>query len=189
MLRKLVILGLVAGGSASLPVVYQRNPEIFEGLVKSALEEPAPVPAPQRPLVVINQAKPEAPRGNPAGRKVRLEADERGHFNADFKINGRTIEALVDTGASMVAINLSTARRLGLGLGPSDFNREANTANGVIRAATATLDSVQIGKIVIRDVEAMVLEDKSLDGTLVGMSFLKELSMFRIESGALVMEQ
>ena len=40
---------------------------------------------------------------------VRLKADERGHYVAEFRMNGRPVKALVDTGASMVAINKSTA--------------------------------------------------------------------------------
>lgn len=190
MLRKLVLVGLFAGGSASVPILYQTNPGLFESAIKVALEEPAPAAAPpQRPLVVVQQAKVEPARQQLSGRKVRLQADVQGHFNGDFKINGRTIDGMVDTGASMVAINVSTARRLGLSLAASDFRHQINTANGSIKGAVARLESVQIGKIHVSDVDAMVLEDRALSGTLVGMTFLNRLSSFRVEGGALVMEQ
>jgi aspartyl protease family protein len=188
MLRKLVLVGLFAGGSASVPVLYQTNPDLFHGAVRSAFEENK-APEPQRPLVVIQQAKVEPAREQLSGRKVRLEADTKGHFNGEFKINGRSVEALVDTGATMIAINASTARRLGLNLTSSDFKYPVNTANGAIKGAIAELDSVQIGRIHVKGVEAMVLEDKALSGTLVGMTFLNRLASFRVESGALVMEQ
>jgi aspartyl protease family protein len=188
MLRKIVLVGLFAGGSASVPVLWQTNPELFQNVVKSALEERAPEPEPQRPLIVVQQAKVQS--GEQAGgRKVRLEGDEQGHFNAQFKVNGRSIDGMVDTGASMIAINVSTARRLGLNLGSSDFRHPVNTANGTIMGAIAALDSVQIGRIQVKGVDAMVLEDRALSGTLVGMSFLSRLSSFRIENGVLVMEQ
>jgi len=187
MLRKLLILGIVVGGSASVPALYESNPELFQGFVKSAMEERAPEPAPQRPLVMVQQAKMAPPA--PTGRKVRLDADERGHFRADFKINGKPLDALVDTGATMIAINRTTARQIGLNLQPADFRHEVSTANGTIKAATAMLHNVQIGRIQVADVEAMVLEDKALSGTLVGMSFLRRLQSFRVESGTLVMEQ
>jgi aspartyl protease family protein len=48
---------------------------------------------------------------------------------------------------------------------------------------------MQIGRIQVKDVDAMVLEDSALGGTLVGMSFLSKLSSFRIENGTLLMEQ
>ena len=189
MLRKLILVGLFAGGSASVPVLYQANPELFQGAVKAALEEPAPAPVPERPLVVIQQAKAEPPREQLTGRKVRLDADAKGHFSGVFRINGRNVDALVDTGATLIAINETSARRLGVSLTPSDFIHQVNTANGTIRAATAMLTSVQIGRIRVDDVQAMVLEDRALSGTLVGMSFLNRLASFRVENGALVMEQ
>lgn len=189
MLRKLVIVGIIAGGSASVPIFYESNPEAFRDLVRSVVEERAPEPEPQRPLVIVQQAKVEAPKGQLTGRKVRLDADERGHFRGDFRINGRPLDALVDTGATMIAINRTTARQVGLSLTPSDFRHEVNTANGTVKAAAAMIDSVQIGRIQINNVEAVVLEDRALSGTLVGMSFLRRLTVFRVENGALVMEQ
>jgi aspartyl protease family protein len=187
MLRKLLLLGIVVGGSASVPVLYESNPQVFQKLVRSAMEKRAPEAEPQRPLVIVQQAKMEAPALT--GRKVRLEADERGHFRADFRINGKPLDALVDTGATMIAINRTMARQIGVNLLPADFKHEVNTANGTIKAATTMLDNVQIGRIQVANVEAMVLEDKALSGTLVGMSFLKRLASFRVENGALVMEQ
>ena len=47
------------------------------------------------------------------------------------------------------------------------------------------LDRVEIGAIAVKDVQAMVLPDKSLSGMLVGMSFLNKLSSYKVENGAL----
>lgn len=189
MLRKLIIVAIFAGGSASVPVLYEKNPDLFEGFVRSAVEAPAENPAPQRPLIVVQQARMETPKDNPNGRKVRIEADDRGHFQADARINGRSIDALIDTGATLVALNRTTARQVGINLTASDFNREVKTANGVAKAATARIDTMQIGRIHLKDVDAMILDDSALGGTLVGMSFLSRLSSFRIENGSLLMEQ
>lgn len=188
MLRKLVIVGIIAGGSASIPIFYESNPSAFRDLVKAAVKKPAPEPEPQRPLVIVQQAKMQA-KEQLSGRKVRLAADERGHFRGDFRINGRPLDALVDTGATMIAINRTTARQIGVSLTASDFRHEVNTANGKIMAAAAMLASVQIGRIQVDNVEAMVLDDRALSGTLIGMSFLRRLTVFRVENGALVLEQ
>ena len=120
---------------------------------------------------------------------MRLPADARGHFTGDFKLNGRRVEALVDTGATLVAINLSTAKRIGIDLTPADFKYEVDTANGKARAASAMIDNLQIGRIYIENVQALVLDDKALDGTLIGMSFLKRLDKFEVADGALVLTQ
>ena len=49
-----------------------------------------------------------------AGGASDIDRNDRGHFVGDFRFNGRRIEALVDTGATAVALNLSTARRIGV---------------------------------------------------------------------------
>lgn len=120
-----------------------------------------------------------------AGRSVVLDADSTGHFYGTFRINGRSERGLVDTGASMIAINLSTARRLGISPSTLSFKARARTANGVVEAAPATLSRIEIGGISVRDVQAMVLPDKALSGTLIGMTFLSRLSSYRVEAGAL----
>jgi aspartyl protease family protein len=121
--------------------------------------------------------------------EVRLKPDARGHYIANFKMNGREVSALVDTGASSVAINKSTARKLGMNISPNDFIYEANTANGKAKMAIATIREIQIGRILVRDVEAAILEDKALDGTLLGMSFLKRLEGFTVTEGDLILKQ
>jgi aspartyl protease family protein len=190
MLRKLLILGVIAGSSASVPILYQSNPEAFHSLLESALEEKAPEPEEKRPLVVVHKVEPDKSRTSSiSGRSVRLEPDDRGHYRADFRLNGRSVDALIDTGATLIAVNESTARRLGIHLAASDFRHEVKTANGNARAAAAMIDSVEIGRIRVRDVQAVVLEDQALQGTLVGMSFLRRLSGYKVEHGELVLEQ
>jgi aspartyl protease family protein len=179
MLNKLVMAGIVAGAFAAVPVLLER----MAGGADDAAREEARTLALDRPEA-------EAARiGTPAGRKVRLSADGRGHFNAAFALNGRRVGALVDTGASVVAINESTARRIGLKLAASDFSAAVETANGRARAAMVRIDSVSIGRIEVRDVQAVVLEDAALSGTLIGMSFLSELRRFGVEDGVLMLEQ
>ena len=119
------------------------------------------------------------------GRDVTLAAGNGGHFYGTFTINGRRQEGMVDTGASVIALNLSTVRRLGISATKLNFNAPVRTANGTVRAAYVMLDRVEIGTISVRNVEAAVLPDASLSGMLVGMSFLNKLSSFRVEDGAL----
>ncbi|WP_425482704.1 TIGR02281 family clan AA aspartic protease [Chelativorans xinjiangense] len=179
MLRNFILLGAVVGIFAAIPAIYQQNPQAFDGMLRRVLEEEAPrdVAAP------VKRAEPLP------GRKVRIPSDGRGHYSAEFKLNGRTIHAMVDTGATFVAINESTARRIGLKLSQSDFRHLVDTANGTTAAAAATIGNLQIGRIFVEEVQAVVLGDEALSGTLVGMSFLNRLSRFEMENGALLLEQ
>lgn len=108
-----------------------------------------------------------------------------GHFSADFRINGRNLRGLIDTGATYVAINTSTARHLGLRLAGSDFRHQVNTANGTTAAALVRLDRMEIGSISVDNVEAFVLEDKALSSTLIGMSFMSKLQSYRVKDNKL----
>jgi aspartyl protease family protein len=130
-------------------------------------------------------APPAATASYASGKAMVLEADRSGHFFGTFRINGRSERGLVDTGASMIAINATAARRFGIAVGSLTFNARVQTANGIVEAASVTLDRVEIGDIALKKVDAMVLPDKALSGMLVGMSFLSRLSSYRVEDGAL----
>src|SRR5437879_4245205 len=64
-------------------------------------------------------AKPE-PKSEPAPavssnyRTVTLNSDSRGHFQTDARVDGRSIDFLVDTGASSIALRESSAAKLGI---------------------------------------------------------------------------
>lgn len=141
----------------------------------------------QQPIQV---AKVQQPKPEPIyGRKARLKMDNRGHFVTNAKMNGRTVEVLVDTGATSVAINKKTARRLGIMLKASDFKYTVNTANGTTKAASAMIDRIQIGNVTVTNVQAAVLDDKALSNTLLGMSFLGQLRSFEVKNQELLLVQ
>ncbi|KQS81378.1 hypothetical protein ASG25_07970 [Rhizobium sp. Leaf384] len=118
-------------------------------------------------------------------REVVLSATQGGHFSAALELNGRSVRGLIDTGATVVALNESTARRIGLSLSTLDYSVPVSTANGLAKAASVTLKRVKIGSIAVDNVQAMVLPDTALSETLVGMSFLNRLSSFAVEDGSL----
>ncbi len=116
-----------------------------------------------------------------------LKAFADGHYYARAEINGRPIDVMVDTGASMVALTYEDAERAGLRLKPSDFTNQVSTANGVAAVAPVILDRVSIGRITVRNVRAAVCERGRLEKTLLGMSFLSRLERVGISQGRLVL--
>lgn len=122
-------------------------------------------------------------------REVRIQADRSGHYVSSFKANGRTVVGLIDTGATYVAVNETTARSFGIRLSSTDFKHKANTANGVTAAAFARLDAMEIGPIRVKNVDLFILKDHSLKDTLIGMSFISKLSSFRVENSQLILTQ
>lgn len=125
----------------------------------------------------------------PAGRSLNIARDGRGHFMTEGRIDGQRIGFMVDTGASVVALNESSAARFGLRPARSDYNATVTTANGTIKAARARLAMIEIGGLIVRDIDAMVLPDQALSENLLGLSFLSKLKRFEYAKGQLVLEQ
>ena len=96
---------------------------------------------------------------------------------------------MVDTGASVIALNETSAARFGLRPSRGDYNATVTTANGTIKAARTRLAMVDIGGLVVRDVDAMVLPDEALSENLLGLSFLSKLKRFEYANGKMVLEQ
>ncbi|MBY5553325.1 TIGR02281 family clan AA aspartic protease [Rhizobium leguminosarum] len=121
------------------------------------------------------------------GQEIILHKLLNGHFKADVAVNGQTVEMLVDTGASMVALSREDAERIGIDLSRLTYSMTIMTANGRGRAAPVTLDQVAIGPIVRNNVAASVAEDGRLDQSLLGMSFLETLGSLQMQTDELRM--
>lgn len=119
----------------------------------------------------------------------RIPRDRAGHYSAEFHLNNERVDGLIDTGASAIAINETTARRAGIRLNNSDFVYTVNTANGQTRAARAVLKTVRVGSIRVDNVEAVVLSDDALQGVLIGMSFMNRLRGFEYSNGSLLLRR
>ena len=122
-------------------------------------------------------------------RSISIPRDSRGHFQTDGRIDGQRIDFMVDTGASVVALNEKSAARFGFRPSRGDYNATVTTANGTIKAARTRLAMVELGGLVVRDVDAMVLPDEALSENLLGLSFLSKLKRFEYANGRLVLEQ
>jgi aspartyl protease family protein len=120
---------------------------------------------------------------------VTLPAGRYGHFLTEAEINGRSIDVMVDTGASLVALSYDDAERAGIFVRPSDFTHVVQTANGRARVAPITISQIRIGDIVVRNVPGAVSERNASDGTLLGMSFLGRLSRVEMRGDSLVLEE
>ncbi|CAN7621454.1 TIGR02281 family clan AA aspartic protease [Bradyrhizobium sp. LjRoot220] len=145
------------------------------------------------PTLASANAKPQkaetATVAQAGSRSISIPRDARGHFQADGRIDGQRIDFMVDTGASLVALNEKSAARFGLRPARGDYNATVSTANGTIKAARSRIAMIDLGGIVVRDVDAMVLPDEALSENLLGLSFLSKLKRFEYANGRLVLEQ
>lgn len=109
--------------------------------------------------------------------KITMTADNQGHFYTTGTINGVSVRFLVDTGATMISLGATDARRVGL-----DFNRGqkgmTQTANGQVVVSKIQLDTVRIGDVTLHNVDALVHQTE-MPMALLGMSFLNRMEMQR----------
>jgi aspartyl protease family protein len=117
--------------------------------------------------------------------QTTLQADRQGQFTTLALVNGVQVPAVIDTGATHVALNMTQASRMGIDLRGAK-RIVSLTANGPSPAYAVTLASVQVGDIVLRNVPGTVVEggDRTLPIALIGMSFLQHVDMRR--SGAVM---
>ncbi len=108
-------------------------------------------------------------------------------FQVEARIDGRSIDFIVDTGASAIALRETSAAKLGIHPAARDYTIKMQTANGVGKAARVQLDRVEIG-ITVRDVAAVVVADEALSTNLLGMTFLSRIKWTH-DRGKLVLEQ
>ena len=120
-------------------------------------------------------------------QSVTMSAGAGDHYFVDGQINGGAIRFLVDTGASAVAIPAREADRLGI-----DYRKgrrgTTQTAGGPTPMHLVRLDSIGIGGIELRNIDAIVIEN-GLDVALLGMSFLSRVDMKQDRRGLTIMRR
>ena len=120
------------------------------------------------------------------GRETRVRMSPDGHFWVRATIGGVERRLMVDSGATVTALSTKTAEAAGLkpkaGLVPVVLQ----TANGAVRAETATVDELRFGNVVARDL-AVVVSPAFGDMNVLGMNFLSRLKSWRVEGSTLVL--
>jgi aspartyl protease family protein len=129
------------------------------------------------------------PQQSSYGSSVVVPPDARGHFVVDARVDGRRMEFMLDTGASVIALRARDAAGLGIHPSARDFTVEVKTANGSSRAAPVQLGMVEISGLSVRNVAALVSADEALSENLLGLSFLSRLRRFEFSNGRMVLEQ
>lgn len=117
-----------------------------------------------------------APRGK---GNATLYPGGNGHFFTDGWINGTPVRFMVDTGATVIAMNSGVAQSIGIDYRRNGKRSVASTPGGYVRTYDVKLDSVQVGGITLYNVDGSVIEGNDPRVVLLGMSFLGQLDMKR----------
>lgn len=121
------------------------------------------------------------------GDEVRIKMGRDGHFWANVRINGTEKRMLVDSGATVTALSEATAKAAGVEADTTLVPLVMKTANGTVRAAAATIERLEVGRIAATDLK-VVISPTLGDTDILGMNFLSELKSWRVEDRTLILE-
>jgi len=107
---------------------------------------------------------------------VVLRKNHRNEYRMKISINGRSVDAVVDTGASSMAMSSQEAERLGIAYGLGEPTAIA-TAGGMSSGYTISLNKVEVGGIAVPHVNAIVIQGDYPNVVLLGMSFLEHVNL------------
>lgn len=117
--------------------------------------------------------------------EVRLPKGHGGHYIAQGRINNRSAEMMVDTGATSIAMSSIAANALGI-----DYRNartiNVSTASGMTQGYVVKLHRVSVGAVTVNNVEAIINEGAFPQIILLGNSFLSRVSMSE-QNGVLVL--
>jgi aspartyl protease family protein len=119
-------------------------------------------------------------------KKVTIKGDANGMYLTKGQINGKTVEFLVDTGATYVSMSSDLAKQLKIKYEKGN-KIQLETAKGMSVAYGVKLKKVKVGDIELYSVLGVVSDDMT-GITLLGMSFLGKLDMKR-EGKYMVLEK
>lgn len=161
----------------------------FAGLVIGALQPSgtpglpdAPAGEPRETLIATPPAKQSA--AAVTGPWTTLTRQANGHFFARALVNGQSVDFLIDTGASGVALTEADARRIGIPLDPANYAVIGSGASGEVRGQLVTLTSVALDGKRVEQVAGAVLEGSEV--SLLGQSFLSRMGRIEISGDRMV---
>lgn len=161
-----IVTWIVLGGLV-LSLVHQR--EQFDPYI-------------QRAMQVLNLQD-----QNVVGDTVRIRMSPDGHFWTRVSVDGVTRRMLVDSGATLTALSVGSAQAAGLDPRTPVMPVVLNTANGMVRAQTARVETLKLGTIRAYDLP-VVVSPAFGETDILGMNFLSRLKSWRVEGRTLILE-
>ena len=110
-------------------------------------------------------------------------------FEDTIKLNGKKIDCIFDTGASVTTIGIKDAQKIGFDPSNLMFITNSNTAAGEMQnaLAEAEVDILEVGPITIKKFGIMVNRYRESQ-CLLGMNFFDSLDSFEIKNEKLILK-
>jgi aspartyl protease family protein len=121
---------------------------------------------------------------NISGEAIELRRQDDGHYWLMVNINGEPVRFMVDSGATLTAINATTAREAGVEA--DGYPIILGTANGRIAAKRGVVRLLSVGPHSIEN-HPVVVSERFGDVNVLGMNFLNSMQSWRVEANMMVL--
>jgi aspartyl protease family protein len=121
------------------------------------------------------------------GRILEFAAGPDGHFRLNGEVDGTPVTFIADTGATTVLLTYEDAMRAGIEPQQLQFRAPVQTANGMALAAAYKIGRLKTGEISRSNVPALIAQRGMIDTSLLGMTFLGQLSSVEMRGDRLIL--
>lgn len=122
-----------------------------------------------------------------SGETIELRRRDDGHYWLQVNINGKPVRFMIDSGATITAINATTANETGVEVDANGYPIILGTANGRVAAKRGIVRSLAFGPHRIQDHQVVVSENFG-DTNVLGMNFLDSMQSWRVEANIMVLQ-
>ncbi|WP_150291310.1 retropepsin-like aspartic protease family protein [Sphingobium estronivorans] len=120
------------------------------------------------------------------GQALHIPIAADGHYWVEGSVNGSPVRFLIDSGASVTALSVASARTAGLNFDLDASGVSMMTANGKIDAKRSTIATLAIGPIRASDLD-IVISPAFGDVNVIGMNMLSRLKSWGVQGGEMVL--
>lgn len=118
---------------------------------------------------------------------IELRRQDDGHYWLQVDVNDRPVRFMIDSGATITAINATTANETGVEVDANGYPIILGTANGRVEAKRGIVRSLVVGPHRIQDHQVVVSENFG-DTNVLGMNFLDSMQSWRVEANIMVLQ-
>lgn len=133
-----------------------------------------------------DEAPPKVPRARAYGQALHIPISPDGHYWVEGTVNGTPARFLIDSGASITALSVTSARASGLNFDLNAPGVSMMTANGKIDAKHSAISTLAIGPIRASDLD-IVISPAFGDVNVIGMNMLSQLKSWGVQDGEMVL--
>ena len=119
---------------------------------------------------------------------ISISRARDGHFYADMLANGARVQFVIDTGATDIVLSTQDAVKAGISLDNLRYLGLAQTANGEVRTAQTTLQTLEFSGVLDKNVRVFISEGQ-MGISLLGMAYLRRFERIEIVGDTLLLHR